>query len=77
MISEADEAASRVGPEDLLFMTEEEQDSESVNKWIADCDSIPPLVMTPEEEAAMWAWQKQVGDYTKDKMREQWLRGEP
>ena len=79
IISEADEAASKVGPEDLLFMTEQEQgdDPESIAMWIADCDAIPPLEMTPEEEAEMWAWHQQVGDYTLAAVRQQWLRGEP
>ena len=65
--------------EEIVGMTEEEQgdDPESIAKWLADFDAIPPLEMSPEDEAEMWAWQKQVGDYTKDKMREQWLRGEP
>ena len=79
VIFEADQAHSKVGQEDLVFMTEEEQgdDPESIARWIADCDSIPTLEMTPEEEAEMWAWHKQVGDYTIEAVRQQWLRSEP
>lgn len=79
VILEADEAKSKRGPDDLVFMTEEEQgdDPESIAKWIAECDAIPPLEMTPDEEAAMWAWQKKVGDYTIEAVRQQWERGEP
>ena len=79
VVLQADESCLKVGPEDLVFMTEEEQgdDLESIAHWIADCDAIPPLEMTPEEEAAIWAWQKKVGDYTIEAVRQQWLRGEP
>lgn len=79
VILEADESRLRIDPDELVFMTEEEQgdDPESIAKWIADCDAIPPLEMTPEEEAEMWAWHKKVGDYTIEAVRKQWLQGEP
>jgi hypothetical protein len=44
------------GVDDELGMSETEQgdDAESVARWIAEFDAIPPLQMTPAEEAA---WQ--------------------
>ncbi|MBC7818774.1 MAG: hypothetical protein IAG10_17935 [Planctomycetaceae bacterium] len=79
IVCELDEATPRANGEEIVGMTEEEQgdDPESIAKWIADFDAIPPLEMSAEDEAAMWAWRKQVGDYTKNAVREQWLRGEP
>jgi hypothetical protein len=46
----------RVQPDSLLQtngMSEEEQgdDPESIGRWIAEFDAIPPMQMTPEEEA--------------------------
>lgn len=40
----------------FVGMTEEEQgdDTESITRWISEFDAIPPLEMTPDEEAA---WQ--------------------
>ena|SRR5712692_11894685 len=44
------------GMSDTNGMTEKEQgdDAESIARWIAEFDAIPPLQMTPEEEEA---WQ--------------------
>ena len=46
-----------IGPEPSLSfvgMTKEEQgdDAESIARWIEAFDAVPPLEMTPEEEAA-------------------------
>jgi len=43
-----------------LGMSEAEQgdDPESIARWIAEFDAIPPLQMTPEEEAAWQAARK-------------------
>src|SRR5438270_36034 len=45
---------------DIPFMTEEEQsdDPASVQQWIDELRAIPPLPMTPEQEAKMRAWQQ-------------------
>ena len=63
---------------EIRGMTEEEQgdDPASIAKWIAEWDSIPPLEMSPEEEAEMWAWHKRVGDYTIEAIRQQWQRND-
>jgi hypothetical protein len=42
----------RTGPDDLgMSEGEQEDDPESVARWLAEFDAIPPLQMTPEEEA--------------------------
>ena len=48
------------------MLTEDEQsdDPEEIEKWIAELDAIPPLVMDPEDEARMWAGLKEMGEYT-------------
>jgi hypothetical protein len=38
-------------------------DAESIAHWIAEFDAIPPLVMTPEEEAEWQASRKARKDY--------------
>jgi hypothetical protein len=66
------------GPE-IEFMTEEEQrdDSESVQRWIDELRSIPPLPMTPEQEAAMLAWQQRVKEFNLEAVRKQMQEGVP
>ena len=47
--------------DDLTGMTEENQgspDPESIRRWLAEFDAIPPLQMTPAEEAAWQAARK-------------------
>jgi hypothetical protein len=40
------------GPDDLgMSEVEQGDDPEAVARWIAEFDAIPPLQMTPEEEA--------------------------
>jgi hypothetical protein len=58
---------------EIRGMTEEEQgdDTESINRWIATFEAIPPLPMTPAEEADMLAWRKKVKDYTIEAVRRQ------
>ncbi len=75
VVCDLDEAGSSTNHDEIVGMTEQEQgdDPESIARWLAEFDSIPPLEMSADEEAAMWAWQKQVGDHTTDAMREQWL----
>lgn len=48
-------------------MTEEEQgdDPESIARWIAAFNAIPPLEMTPEEEAEWSATHQAQKDYEK------------
>ena len=66
VVCELDETGLRTNCDEIVGMTEEQQgdDPQSIARWLAKFDSIPPLEMSADEEAAMWAWQKQVGDYT-------------
>jgi len=50
---------------DGLGMTEEEQgdDPESIARWLAEFEAIPPLQMTGEEEAAWQAARQAQRDY--------------
>src|SRR5208283_2071899 len=56
-----------------LGMTEEEQtdDPESVARWIAAFDSIPPLQMTPEEEVEWQAARQAQKEFEKTVFFEQ------
>lgn len=60
-------------------MTEDEQacDPDSIARWIAACDAIPPLEMSPDDEAAMKSWQQRMKDHNVEALRTQWLKGEP
>ncbi|MFO0803304.1 MAG: hypothetical protein U0791_09305 [Gemmataceae bacterium] len=48
------------------MLTEDEQsdDPEEIEKWIAEMEAIPPLVMDPEDEARMWAAFKEWKEYS-------------
>ena len=60
-------------------MTEEEQgdDPESIERWIAECEAIPPLEMSAKDEAAMNAWNQQMKEYDLEKQRKEWLKDTP
>jgi hypothetical protein len=53
-------------------LTEEDQpeDPEAIKKWLAEFDAIPPLEMTPEEEAEWQAARQAIKDYTLAKMKQ-------
>ena len=53
-------------------VTEEEQseDPESIARWLAEFDAIPPLQFTPEEEAQWQADRQAVKSYTLAKMKQ-------
>ena len=79
IVCDFNEMPSAANDDEVGGMTEVEQgdDPESIARWLVEFDSIPPMEMSAEEEAAMWSWQKEVGDYTVNAVREQWLRSEP
>jgi len=58
---------------DSVGMTEDEQgdDPESIERWIAEMEAIPPLVMDPEDEARMWAALNEYKEFNKTAMRRQ------
>ena len=60
-------------------MTEEEQgdDPESIARWIAEFDAIPPLQMTPEEGADMNAWRAKVKAFNIEAVHRQMEEGIP
>ena len=78
VICDADEVESNGDGDELIFMTEESQlsETEAIARRLAKFDAMPVLEMTAEDEAAMWAWQKRMGDYTVEAMRQEWLRNE-
>ena len=68
-----------VAPESV-GMTEEEQgdDPESIARWIAAFDAIPPLQMTPEEEADWQAARQAQREFEKSRFLEHadnWVAG--
>jgi hypothetical protein len=54
-------------------MSEDEQgdDPEAIERWIADVRAIPPLPMTPQEEAHLLAWRRRVKDFNLEAVRRQ------
>jgi hypothetical protein len=62
---------------EIRFMTEEEQrdDPESVQRWIAELQAIPPLPMTPEQEAEMLAWRQNAKEFNLEAVRRQMQEG--
>jgi predicted DNA-binding antitoxin AbrB/MazE fold protein len=63
--------------EELTGMTEEEQgdDPESIRRWIEEFDAIPPLPMSPEEEAELIVWRAKVKAYNLEAVRRQVKEG--
>jgi hypothetical protein len=61
----------------LEFMTEEEQsdDPEAIQRWIEDFRAIPPLPMTPEQEAEVLAWRRQMKEFNLEAVRRQMEEG--
>jgi hypothetical protein len=66
-------------PADIEFLTEEEQadDLGSIERWIAELREIPPLPMTPEQEADMLAWRQKVKAFNLEAVRRQMEEGIP
>ena len=58
--------ATPTRPSGFRMLTEVEQsdDPEEVEKWIAEQEAIPPLVMDPEDEARMWESLRATREYT-------------
>jgi hypothetical protein len=71
-----------VAPEPLSEiggMTEEEQgdDPESIARWVADFDALPPLVLSPAEEADLAAWRQKMKEFNVEAVRRQMEEGIP
>ena len=65
------------GPAEVEFMTEDEQgnDPESIQRWIEELRALPPLPMTPEQEAEMVAWRQKVKEFNQEAVRRQMEEG--
>ena len=59
-------------PPEITGMTEEEQgdDPESIARWITEFDAIPPLQMSPDEEAAWLAARNTQKQFEKSRFEE-------
>jgi hypothetical protein len=64
---------------EIQFLTEDEQadDPESIQNWIDELHQIPPLPMSPEEEAEMLAWRQKVKEANLEAVRHQMEEGIP
>jgi len=64
-------------PAAMEFMTEEEQgdDPESIQRWIEELRAIPALPITPEQEAALFAWRQKVKEFNVEAVRRQMEEG--
>lgn len=69
----------RLPAAEIQFLTEEEQrdDPASVQQWIEELRAIPPLPMTPEQEAEMLAWLQKVKEFNLAAVRKQMEEGFP
>lgn len=58
-------------------MTEEEQgdDPESIERWIAEFNAIPPLIMSLQQEDAMLAWRQRMKEFNIEAVRRQMEEG--
>jgi hypothetical protein len=66
-------------PGELIFMTEAEQgdDPAAIERWIEELRAMPPLPMTPEQEAEMLAWRQRVKEFNVEAVRRQMEEGIP
>jgi hypothetical protein len=64
-------------PAEFEFLTEEEQgdDPESIRRWIEELRALGPIPMTPEQEAAMLAWQEKAENFNREAVRRQMEEG--
>ena len=54
---------------------EPEETPEEIEAWIREFLAIPPLIITPAEEAEIEEWQRKVGEFNKEAVRKQFERG--
>jgi hypothetical protein len=66
-------------PVEVQFLTETEQadDPQSIQQWIDELRSIPPLPVTAEQQAESAAWRQQVRAFNLDAVRRQMEEGVP
>lgn len=61
----------------ITFMTEDEQSDtpESIQTWIDDLRTIPPVPENPTVEAERISWDKTMADFNRDAVRHQFEKG--
>jgi len=66
-------------PADIEFMTEEDQtdDPAAVQEWIDELRAVPPLPLTPQQEAELLTWRQKVKEYNLQAVRRQMEEGIP
>jgi hypothetical protein len=72
---ELDIGPHRNGTSEENDIDEPMETPEEIEAWIAAMDAIPPLKMTPEEEAEFNEWNRKIGEYSKEAMRKQFEFG--
>ena len=66
-------------PAEIEFLTEEEQrdDPEAIQQWIDDLRAIPPVPLTPEQEADLLVWRRKSKEFNLEAVRRQMEEGVP
>lgn len=64
-------------PRFSIGMAEEDwpQTPEEIAEWIRELDAIPPLVLTPEEEADLLLWRQKSKEFNLEAVRRQMTEG--
>ena len=76
LVLDPDDASKR--PDDkLVMLTEEEQgdDPESIARWLEWFDSLEPLRMSPDDEAAMNEWRAKMKAFNVEAVHRQMEEG--
>jgi hypothetical protein len=62
---------------EIVFLTEEEQSDspQAVQEWIDDLRAIPPLPMTPVQDAEMHDWSRKSKEFNIEAVRRQMEEG--
>jgi hypothetical protein len=66
-------------PGDIPFLTEEEQgdDPAAIQQWIEELRALPPVPVTPEQEAELLAWRQKMKEFNVEAVRRQMEEGTP
>jgi hypothetical protein len=66
-------------PGHIAFLTEEEQgdDPAAIQQWIDELRALPPLSITPEQEAELLAWRQRMKEFNIEAVRRQMQEGTP
>ncbi len=63
----------------IEFMSEKEQsdDPAAIQRWIDELRAMPPLPITPVQEAELLAWRQKVKEFNLEAVRRQMQEGIP